>query len=252
MSLLRRILGSFGDPATGSVHDVGWQTVEGSHAEGVVYVYDGRPLRGISNGQEFYAEVVTRPTKLRSTLTGTTWNTKRDGGVALAVDGRVFGATRAYESTFRKLASVGGPVRVRMMRSGTYARDIPTVEMLLPDSATMGLASDFGYLIPTGSDVVILSISDWDGPQVRDMAMHVPVGTRLVPTPAGSSANPHVMVSVAGEDVDDVSARSSWYKPLARHVGEQPLDAFCQRKPSSNEPGTYYWRLVIVWGPSSQ
>ena len=249
MSLLRRILESVGDADIGAVREAEWQTVEGSHASDGVYVYDGRPLRGISSGQEFYAEVVTRPTKLRSTLTGTTWNTKRDGGVALAVDGHVFGATMAYESTFRKLASVGGPVRVRMRRSGTYAKGIPTVEMLLPDSAAMNIARDIGYLVPAGAEVVTLSIREWGGPSVGDDAVRLPVTTRTVPTPSGSSAMPHVIVSAAGTDVADISARSTWYRALARHVGEPPLDAFCQRRESSDGHGAHYWRLVVIWGP---
>lgn len=252
MSLFRRILESVGDADVGAVRAAEWQTVDGSHADGGVYVYDGKPLRGISSGQEFYAEVVTRPTKLRSTLTGTTWNTKMDGGVALAVDGRVFGATRTYEVTFRKLASAGGPVRVRMRRSGTYAKGIPTVEMLLPDSFVMNIAGDIGYLVPNDADVVILYIREWSGPRVGDGAAHLPVTTRTVPTPAGSSAKPHVIVSASGTDVADISARSTFYSNLARHVGEPPLDAFCQRRESSDGQGAHYWRLVVIWGPSGR
>lgn len=247
MSLFRRILESVGDADVDAVRSAEWQTVEGSHADGGVYVYDGKPLRGISSGQEFYAEVVTRPTKLRSTLTGTTWNTKRDGGVALAVDGRVFGATRTYEVTFRKLASAGGPVRVRMRRSGTYAKGIPTVEMLLPDSFLMNIAGELGYLPPTDAEVVILYIREWSGPRVGDKYVRLPVTTRTVPTPAGSSAKPHVIVSAAGTDVADISARSTFYSTLARHVGEPPLDAFCQMRESSDGHGAHYWRLVVIW-----
>ena len=252
MSLFRRILESVGDADVGAVRAAEWQTVEGSHADGGVYVYDGKPLRGISSGQEFYAEVVTRPTNLRSTLTGTTWNTKRDGGVALAVDGHVFGATRTYEVTFRKLASAGGPVRVRMRRSGTYAKGIPTVEMLLPHSFVMNIAGDLGYLVPNDADVVILSIRKWSGPMVGDNAARLPVTTRTVPTPGGSSAKPHVIVSAAGTDVADISARSTFYSTLARHVGEPPLDAFCQMRESSDGHGAHYWRLVVIWGPSGR
>jgi len=151
----------------------------------------------------------------------------RDGGVALAVDGRVFGATRTYEVTFRKLASAGGPVRVR-------------------------IAGELGYLPPTDAEVVILYIREWSGPRVGDKYVRLPVTTRTVPTPAGSSAKPHVIVSAAGTDVADISARSTFYSTLARHVGEPPLDAFCQRRESSDGQGAHYWRLVVIWGPSGR
>lgn len=248
--------------------------------ERTVYVYYGEPLRKIRKGDVFDAEVVTKPMRLRSELTGGVWDTT-DDGFALAYKGKVFGAASALGNTFKDITELGYRITVSCRMTGWYAKGIPTVVMMIDEpeeifawlDACNGLGRDVsfeerhspecesaalsertrlelskacGRELPVGVDGDCVYIEDdkWTGMR-KSGVFPVEVSTELIPTPRGSTAKPHVAVFVDGAMAADVSARCVHYKTLAEHAGERPYFACCQKR--EGHDGFPIWRVTVVY-----
>lgn len=248
--------------------------------ERTVYVYYGEPLRKIRKGDVFDAEVVTKPMRLRSELTGGVWDTA-DNGFALAYKGKVFGAASALGNTFKDITELGYRITVSCRMTGWYAKGIPTVVMMIDEpeeiftwlDACKGLGRDVsfeerhspecesaalsertrlelskacGRELPVGVDGDCVYIEDdkWTGRR-KSGIFPVEVSTELIPTPRGSKAKPHVAVFVDGAMAADVSARCVHYKTLAEHAGERPYFACCQKR--EGHDGFPIWRVTVVY-----
>lgn len=248
--------------------------------ERTVYVYYGEPLRKIRKGDVFDAEVVTKPMRLRSELTGGVWDTA-DNGFALAYKGKVFGAASALGNTFKDITELGYKITVSCRMTGWYARGIPTVVMMIDEpeeifawlDACKGLGRDVsfeerhspecesaalsertrlelskacGRELPVGVDGDCVYIEDdkWTGRR-KSGIFPVEVSTELIPTPRGSKAKPHVAVFVDGAMAADVSARCVHYKTLAEHAGERPYFACCKKR--EGHDGFPIWRVTVVY-----
>lgn len=248
--------------------------------ERTVYVYYGEPLRKIRKGDVFDAEVVTKPMRLRSELTGGVWDTT-DNGFALAYKGKVFGAASALGNTFKDITELGYRITVSCRMTGWYAKGIPTVVMMIDEpeeifawlDACKGLGRDVsfeerhspecesaallertrlelskacGRELPVGVDGDCVYIEDdkWTGMR-KSGVFPVEVSTELIPTPRGSTAKPHVAVFVDGAMAADVSARCVHYKTLAEHAGERPYFACCQKR--EGHDGFPIWRVTVVY-----
>lgn len=248
--------------------------------ERTVYVYYGEPLRKIRKGDVFDAEVVTKPMRLRSELTGGVWDTT-DNGFALAYKGKVFGAASALGNTFKDITELGYRITVSCRMTGWYAKGIPTVVMMIDEpeeifawlDACKGLGRDVsfeerhspecesaalsertrlelskacGRELPVGVDGDCVYIEDdkWTGMR-KSGVFPVEVSTELIPTPRGSKAKPHVAVFVDGAMAADVSARCVHYKTLAEHAGERPYFACCQKR--EGHDGSPIWRVTVVY-----
>lgn len=248
--------------------------------ERTVYVYYGEPLRKIRKGDVFDAEVVTKPMRLRSELTGGVWDTT-DNGFALAYKGKVFGAASALGNTFKDITELGYRFTVSCRMTGWYAKGIPTVVMMIDEpeeifawlDACKGLGRDVsfeerhspecesaalsertrlelskacGRELPVGVDGDCVYIEDdkWTGMR-KSGVFPVEVSTELIPTPRGSTAKPHVAVFVDGAMAADVSARCVHYKTLAEHAGERPYFACCQKR--EGHDGFPIWRVTVVY-----
>lgn len=248
--------------------------------ERTVYVYYGEPLRKIRKGDVFDAEVVTKPMRLRSELTGGVWDTT-DNGFALAYKGKVFGAASALGNTFKDITELGYRITVSCRMTGWYAKGIPTVVMMIDEpeeifawlDACKGLGRDVsfeerhspecesaalsertrlelskacGRELPVGVDGDCVYIEDdkWAGRR-KSGVFPVEVSTELIPTPRGSKAKPHVAVFVDGAMAADVSARCVHYKTLAEHAGERPYFACCQKR--EGHDGSPIWRVTVVY-----
>lgn len=248
--------------------------------ERTVYVYYGEPLRKIRKGDVFDAEVVTKPMRLRSELTGGVWDTT-DNGFALAYKGKVFGAASALGNTFKDITELGYRITVSCRMTGWYAKGIPTVVMMIDEpeeifawlDACKGLGRDVsfeerhspecesaalsertrlelskacGRELPVGVDGNCVYIEDdkWTGMR-KSGVFPVEVSTELIPTPRGSTAKPHVAVFVDGAMAADVSARCVHYKTLAEHAGERPYFACCQKR--EGHDGFPIWRVTVVY-----
>lgn len=245
-----------------------------------VYVYYGEPLRKIRKGDVFDAEVVTKPMRLRSELTGGVWDTT-DDGFALAYKGKVFGAASALGNTFKDITELGYRITVSCRMTGWYAKGIPTVVMMIDEpeeifawlDACKGLGRDVsfeerhspecesaalsertrlelskacGRELPVGVDGDCVYIEDdkWAGMR-KSGVFPVEVSTELIPTPRGSTAKPHVAVFVDGSMAADVSARCVHYKTLAEHAGERPYFACCQKR--KGHDGSPIWKVTVVY-----
>ena len=248
--------------------------------ERTVYVYYGEPLRKIRKGDVFDAEVVTKPMRLRSELTGGVWDTT-DNGFALAYKGKVFGAASALGNTFKDITELGYRITVSCRMTGWYAKGIPTVVMMIDEpeeifawlDACKGLGRDVsfeerhspecesaalsertrlelskacGRELPVGVDGDCVYIEDdkWAGMR-KSGVFPVEVSTELIPTPRGSTAKPHVAVFVDGSMAAEVSARCVHYKTLAEHAGERPYFACCQKRECHD--GSPIWRVTVVY-----
>lgn len=248
--------------------------------ERTVYVYYGEPLRKIRKGDVFDVEVVTKPMRLRSELTGGVWDTT-DNGFALAYKGKVFGAASALGNTFKDITELGYRITVSCRMTGWYAKGIPTVVMMIDEPeeifawlvACKGLGRDVsfeerhspecesaalsertrlelskacGRELPVGVDGDCVYIEDdkWTGMR-KSGVFPVEVSTELIPTPRGSTAKPHVAVFVDGAMAADVSARCVHYKTLAEHAGERPYFACCQKR--EGHDGFPIWRVTVVY-----
>lgn len=245
-----------------------------------VYVYYGEPVKKIRKGDVFDAEVVTKPMRLRSELTGGVWDTA-DNGFALAYKGKVFGAASALGNTFKDITELGYRITVSCRMTGWYAKGIPTVVMMIDEpeeiftwlDACKGLGRDVsfeerhspecesaalsertrlelskacGRELPVGVDGDCVYIEDdkWTGRR-KSGIFPVEVSTELIPTPRGSKAKPHVAVFVNGTMAADVSARCVHYKTLAEHAGERPYFACCQKR--EGHDGSPIWRVTVVY-----
>lgn len=248
--------------------------------ERTVYVYYGEPLRKIRKGDVFDAEVMTKPMRLRSELTGGVWDTT-DNGFALAYKGKVFGAASALGNTLKDIAELRYRITVSCRMTGWYAKGIPTVVMMIDEpeeifawlDACKGLGRDVsfeerhspecesaalsertrlelskacGRELPVGVDGDCVYIEDdkWTGMR-KSGVFPVEVSTELIPTPRGSTAKPHVAVFVDGAMAADVSARCVHYKTLAEHAGERPYFACCQKR--EGHDGFPIWRVTVVY-----
>lgn len=280
LSTAKDMMGDAAAAKLGQQAGVGKSIPFRGECERTVYVYYGEPLRKIRKGDVFDAEVVTKPMRLRSELTGGVWDTA-DNGFALAYKGKVFGAASALGNTFKDITELGYKITVSCRMTGWYARGIPTVVMMIDEpeeifawlDACKGLGRDVrfedrhspeceaatsraqtarrlskmcGRELPAGVDGDCVYIEDdkWAGRR-KGGIFPVEVSTELIPTPRGSKAKPHVAVFVDGAMAADVSARCEHYKTLAEHAGERPYFACCQKR--ERHDGSPIWRVTVVY-----
>lgn len=280
LSTAKDMMGDAAAAKLGQQAGVGKSISFRGECERTVYVYYGEPLRKIRKGDVFDAEVVTKPMRLRSELTGGVWDTA-DNGFALAYKGKVFGAASALGNTFKDITELGYKITVSCRMTGWYARGIPTVVMMIDEpeeifawlDACKGLGRDVrfedrhspeceaatskaqtarrlskmcGRELPAGVDGDCVYIEDdkWAGRR-KGGIFPVEVSTELIPTPRGSKAKPHVAVFVDGAMAADVSARCEHYKTLAEHAGERPYFACCQKR--ERHDGSPIWRVTVVY-----
>lgn len=280
LSTAKDVMGDAAAARLGQQVGVGKSISFRGECERPVYVYYGEPLRKIRKGDVFDAEVVTKPMRLRSELTGGVWDTT-DDGFALAYKGKVFGAASALGNTFKDITELGYRVTVSCRMTGWYAKGIPTVVMMIDEpeeifawlDACKGLGRDVsfeerhspecesaalsertrlelskacGRELPVGVDGDCVYIEDdkWGGMR-KSGVFPVEVSTELIPTPRGSTAKPHVAVFVDGSMAADVSARCVHYKTLAEHAGERPYFACCQKR--EGHDGSPIWRVTVVY-----
>lgn len=280
LSTARDMIGDAAAAKIGQQVGVGKSISFRGECERPAYVYYGEPLRKIRKGDVFDAEVVTKPMRLRSELTGGVWDTT-DNGFALAYKGKVFGAASALGNTLKDIAKLGYKITVSCRMTGWYAKGIPTVVMMIDEpeeifawlDACKGLGRDVrfeerhspecesaalsertrlelskacGRELPVGVDGDCVYIEDdkWTGMR-KSGVFQVEVSTELIPTPRGSTAKPHVAVFVDGAMAADVSARCVHYKTLAEHAGERPYFACCQKR--EGHDGFPIWRVTVVY-----
>lgn len=249
-----------------------------------VYVYDGRPLSSTRKGSSFYLDVVPYDITIESVATGTVCDTKEGNDIALSYKGLVVGVLPYATGTIKKASKEGVDFKLRIKRNGMYMPGVPDLTTALPQPKLVD--AWWSYRVRTGNKIpfneehleeieslaqkeserryiekafsvkftsdcehVTLNVDDddWNGSKAAPDFTLTDVTTELVPTPKGSSAKPHIAIFCDGRLATELSARSTRYKTLSRHVGEAPIAAASQRFDSMNEDGGYYWKLIIVY-----
>lgn len=106
--------------------------IEGDRRTAQVYVYDGKPLKGVKKGDLIRLTAVKGNITMESTLTGTVWSSKESGDVALAYNGKLIGFTAGACEVSKELLKRGHTVSFTAECTGMYAKGIPDLEVLLP------------------------------------------------------------------------------------------------------------------------
>lgn len=250
-------------------------------SEKQAYTFDGAPLKGMRNGDVAFARIVASPTRLHSDATGSDWDSS-DGGVALAVNGRVFGMTNTLDTTFRELAVKGYDIQVKIKRVGLYCKGIPDIVLMIPDKSEIYLWRDAcralgrevpfeerhsneceeaaeleqnrrriskmsGMVLPLGIDgeVFFFENDEWDGARPDDGETAVlDIETEELPPKKGSTAKPHISMKSFGVEVKDISARNRQYEVMSQHVGDHPLVSTCTKY---ERDGKTLWCVTVVY-----
>ncbi len=250
-------------------------------SEKQAYTFDGAPLKGMRDGDVSFAHVVATPMRLHSNATGANWNSS-DGGVALAVNGHVFGMTNALDTTFKELAAKGYDVQVKIKRVGLYCKGIPDIVLMIPDKGEVYLWRDAcnalgheapfedrhsqeceeaaerersrrrlskmsGMVLPLDidGDVFFFEDSEWKGPKPDDGEIAaLDITTEEIPPKKGSTAKPHISMRVFGVEVKDISARNRQYAAMSRHAGEHPLVSTCMKYERDDAA---LWCVTVVY-----
>ena len=173
--------------------------------ECMIYVYDGRPLTGIPLGTVFNADIVRSRVKLRSTLTGGTWDGGTDDGIAFAYRGIPFGVS--FNEGLVELLLHRNAAFITMRYDDWYDKrhGIPNVKAFGPstrhsldvDEASR-LSGVSRFDVSTSVQTVSVNVgkhSDAVENVLRGYGkIDVDVTLVMIPTPKGSSAKPHIGV----------------------------------------------------------
>ena len=136
MGLLGRILGATAPGGREQKPSLPHIHLEGG-VRGNVYVYDGGPLASVAKGEAVRLDVMPGDVTMKSTLTGTVWSSAESYDVPLAYRGRAVGFTSAESAAIRELVGRGHSVSVAAVRTGTYAKGIPEMKVMMPSRREM-------------------------------------------------------------------------------------------------------------------
>ena len=205
-----------------------------------VYVYDGRPLRGTRKGSKFRLAVVPGYHTMTSVYTGNDWTSD----VLVAYNGHLIGyiAEGRGMSEVRSLMARYPYVTLSAERCGTDSGGWPLVEVCLPQAwwisaalnkdlrgsevEKIGVLDDSNDCLGPNHTVVTLYSDVWVA-DVRSGLCRLVL--KQVPTPVGSSAQPHIQVLLDDVMCAEVTARHRCYRKLAPLLG----------------PGTYECEHVV-------
>ena len=107
-----------------------------------------------------------------------------------------------------------------------------------------------GMDLPAGSDCVTINIDDdkWPLPDMPGRTYHS-ASLAMLPVKKGSSAKPHVMLSIDGTDVLELSARSTRYREMVSHIDDPISTCVVEKFESLRNDGTYYYKVILVYMP---
>lgn len=107
-----------------------------------------------------------------------------------------------------------------------------------------------GMDLPAGSDCVTINIDDdkWSLPDMPGRTYHS-ASLTMLPVKKGSSAKPHVMLSIDGIDVLELSARSTRYREMVSHIDDPISTCVVEKFESLRNDGTYYYKVILVYMP---
>jgi hypothetical protein len=230
-------------PAHGSLGNI--------HLEGertaTVYVYDGRPLKGIKKDQRFVLEAIPGNVTMKSTLTGTVWNNRESGDLPLAYNGTPVGFTKGACEVVGELLSRGHSVTIAAVRTGTYDRGIPEIEVLLPPWNEVQALVDPVQKAKNEGLIIEYNVGEdqYKGTLRMLKKKELEADVVLLPKKEGSSAKQHIAIvsKKDGSIVDEFNARRPLYKQFADHIG-RTVKVTVEAK-NSFEEGSFYYHFEV-------
>ena len=105
--------------------------------EKTVYVYDGKPLKNIREGSEFYLEVTPEDAVMQSSATGSVVDTKEHELAAVTYNGKLVGTLSGYYGFLKFYTRRGRRVAIKVKCTGMYMRGIPNIVAMMPPYAEM-------------------------------------------------------------------------------------------------------------------
>lgn len=196
--------------------------------EYTVFAYAGTPLKAVPRGTMFTAEIVYRRVKLTSTLTGTEWDSEKEGGLALAYAGTPFGfiGDRRLCDWIRHK----GARHIDARWSKWYDRGIPEVVVYGPNITAVSQREERELKKAAGDAMYDIEYAQFTITAPNDglhrflsgkRSRKLLVKTEIIPPRAGSSAKPHIGVYADADLVLEIDARKPAYFKLSDHVGEK-------------------------------
>lgn len=107
-----------------------------------------------------------------------------------------------------------------------------------------------GMDLPAGSDCVTINIDEdkWPLDDMSGRTYHS-AALAMLPVKKGSSAKPHVMLSIDGNDVLELSARSTRYREMVSHIDDPISTCVVEKFESLRNDGSYYYKVILVYMP---
>lgn len=107
-----------------------------------------------------------------------------------------------------------------------------------------------GMDLPAGSDCVTINIDEdkWPLDDMSGRTYHS-AALAMLPVKKGSSAKPHVMLSIDGIDVLELSARSTRYREMVSHINDLISTCVVEKFESLRNDGTHYYKVILVYMP---
>lgn len=128
---------------------------------GNIYVYDGAPLAGIRDGEEFVAGTILTPMTMTSVATGTVFEGD-EGSICFTYGGKPVGflGTKRSAQLLDVAKRHDGHVSFWCRRDGDYMPGIPKLLPLFPDDAWF-YADEEGIIVEDGDSCNSISIADY-------------------------------------------------------------------------------------------
>lgn len=194
-----------------------------------VYVYDQSPLSSLRPGSTFEASVLPGYGTIRSTFTGTEWDTKSSSDVLIARNGVVFGTVALYPRIVRLIAQDGYRIFLKCRVKGKSEHgwlEIEALTCLDELRAWERLRKEFGNIVsfPDGLDASAVTLTAGCSELVSTLensTIEKSASFRMLPKKKGSSAKPHIMIEQYGKDVLEISAQNSAYKEIVGRIGQK-------------------------------
>jgi hypothetical protein len=200
-----------------------------------IFVYDPRPLDGMSFNDQFTADVMQDRVIMRSALNGSLWRSWDHDGLALGYHGRPFGVI--FNEDLAKIIDHKHATKIVCILEGWFdhTRGIPEAKALAPppmNSPNGDLISDLMHVSRYDIHDLYDIVTVWNYRDAPDLdallvqsggRLKTDVDVRMIPTPEVSSARPHVGVFIGDGKILEYNARNSRYQDMTTIIGRRVM-----------------------------
>lgn len=208
--------------------------------EGVIYVYDGRPLKKLHEGDTFQMTVLPGSLPMKSVYTGR--NTDGDPDTCVSYKGQLVGYLSRGSHFVSQLVQRHGSATITVRHDGMNRRGWPEIVPTLPDHDWFLGELGIDGVPKNGPGMELYKFYDeqWkaDLPDGR-----YSVEVRELPVPKGSKAKPSLQILLDGTVCAEVTSRNGRYKKLAPLAGRDGLT--CQLGRHTIDSGKTRYMIAI-------